>query len=524
MDHVAVELAELEDAQLVRPVSNGEPIYLFKHGLTQEAAYESLLLKKRHEIHRLVAEAYEQLYPDRLDENAALLSRHYAEAGDDAKTFLYALRAGDAAAHVFAYSEAGAHYALALDALSRLPDTEQNRLHRAEALLGQVSVSLRTEGPVETLKRLAEAENLARPLAQRDGAGSEDRLRLARVDYWQGQALIHHNEMRAAIPRLKHVLEVARAENDPQLLAVPASVIGRSLVAQGLFAQAVPMLTDAIRALEQVHDEHEWVLATAFRGVAMAMLGDYATGIREGERALAHATEWNTLTGMALAHGALGMMYLFGGDPATGVMHARTMIEMAGKSGDRLYAYTAYGFIGWADARAGDCVGSEKDFAQADAIANEIGGQLLFADWFAAARAEAARRCGRVEQALASAERLLEQGQGSLGLFAAGIAERVRGEALSTMEPPRPDEADAHFANSLARFEEGGARLETARTRVIWGRVMAQRGNGQAAREQFEKAAAQFSASGLVRELQDTERLMGQVTASPMPTQTETAT
>lgn len=76
-------LAELENAQLVRHLPEGDLAYLVIHALT---AYGSLLSKKRREIHRLVAEAYEVIYAKRLDEYAALLAQHFVQAGDDEKT------------------------------------------------------------------------------------------------------------------------------------------------------------------------------------------------------------------------------------------------------------------------------------------------------------------------------------------------------------------------------------------------------------------------------------------------------
>ncbi len=505
------ELTELENAQLVHCAEDEELACLFKHTLTQEAAYESLLLKKRREIQLAVANAYERLYPDRLDENAALLAQHYAEAGDDAKTFAYAVRAGDAAVRVFAHTEAHKHYAEALDALTRLPGTEEHRLERVDVLLKQVSVSLRAEGPIETLKRLAVAESIARPLATRAGATREDRLRLGRVQYWQGQAFIHQNEMRAAIQQLRQALQVAQAENDPQLLAMPASVIGRTLVAQGQFAQAVSILTHAIKALEQTNDAQEWILATGFRGVALTMLGDYAAGIIQAERALAHATELNTLTGMALAHGTLGMVHFFGSGSPPGVAHAHAMIRTAAQSGDRLYAYTAYGFLAWADVRADRCAEAEKNFAQAHAIAQEIGGRLLFADWFAAARAEHALRCGQVEQASILAAEIVDQARGNSSLFAEGLAERVWGQALATIQPTRFEEAARHLRHSLAKFEEGDARLEAARTHVVWGKICSAHGDGAFAREHFERALAQFETSRLDSEVAETRNLMAAI-------------
>ena len=123
------QLAQLESAQLVHAETEGERTYAFKHPLTQEAAYESLLLKQRREIHRRVGETYEHLHPDRLDEFAAMLARHYAEAGDDAKTLEYSIRAGDVASRVHANDEAVAHYARALSTAARGVEVVAHTLH-----------------------------------------------------------------------------------------------------------------------------------------------------------------------------------------------------------------------------------------------------------------------------------------------------------------------------------------------------------------------------------------------------------
>lgn len=74
----------------------------------------------RARLHRVVGEAIERTYPDRLDENAARLARHYAEAGEDAKTFQFSVRAGDVAARVNANPEAIRHCTRALETAERL--------------------------------------------------------------------------------------------------------------------------------------------------------------------------------------------------------------------------------------------------------------------------------------------------------------------------------------------------------------------------------------------------------------------
>ncbi len=122
-------LTRLETAQLVRRAADEEIAYLFKHALTQEAAYGSLLHQHRREIHRRVAETYERFYPDRLDEFAALLAQHYAEAGDDAKTLDYSIRAGDVAARVYAHAEAIAQYTRALQTAVRSASASDTLAH-----------------------------------------------------------------------------------------------------------------------------------------------------------------------------------------------------------------------------------------------------------------------------------------------------------------------------------------------------------------------------------------------------------
>ena len=65
--------------------------YIFKHALTQEVAYNSLLLKRRKELHGKIGEAIEQIYADRLEEFYEMLAYHYA-ASDNPEKALYYLK------------------------------------------------------------------------------------------------------------------------------------------------------------------------------------------------------------------------------------------------------------------------------------------------------------------------------------------------------------------------------------------------------------------------------------------------
>ncbi len=121
MEELAVQLDELENAKLVQRAADEDAAYIFNHALAQEAAYESLLVKKRREIHRRVAEAYERLYAGRLDEFASLLAQHWSQAGDDAKTVEYALCAADSASRLNAVTVTRLYYASTSEKLLTFP-------------------------------------------------------------------------------------------------------------------------------------------------------------------------------------------------------------------------------------------------------------------------------------------------------------------------------------------------------------------------------------------------------------------
>lgn len=80
--------------------------YAFRNPLTQEAVYQTILIKRRREFHRRVAEAMEDLYPDRLEAFSSLLAHHFLLAGEQGRAIEYSRQAAGQATKVFAYEEA----------------------------------------------------------------------------------------------------------------------------------------------------------------------------------------------------------------------------------------------------------------------------------------------------------------------------------------------------------------------------------------------------------------------------------
>jgi class 3 adenylate cyclase/tetratricopeptide (TPR) repeat protein len=100
-----------------------ELAYMFKHALTHDVAYNSLLVQRRRELHLTIALAIEELYADRLAEHYGVLAHHFSKAEDWARALDYLLKAADKSMKSFANREAITFYDLALEVAKNLGDT-----------------------------------------------------------------------------------------------------------------------------------------------------------------------------------------------------------------------------------------------------------------------------------------------------------------------------------------------------------------------------------------------------------------
>jgi class 3 adenylate cyclase len=115
------QIVSLERVELLREAGRVPELqYMFKHELARDAAYASILNRRRREFHQRVGEAIESLFPDHLGEQAHRLAQHFRLAGDHVKALKYYEMAGDAAAGVHARAEGAGAFTEALDAARAL--------------------------------------------------------------------------------------------------------------------------------------------------------------------------------------------------------------------------------------------------------------------------------------------------------------------------------------------------------------------------------------------------------------------
>ncbi|MBP1703726.1 MAG: 4-phytase, partial [Chloroflexi bacterium] len=120
------QLALLQRADLVREKARlPELEYIFKHSLTQEAAYQSLLLEQRRQFHHKVGHAMEALFVDRREEFLGLLAYHFDAAGEAEKAIYYLIHAGDKARLSDEQMEAVGFYQRALEIINEKGDDDR---------------------------------------------------------------------------------------------------------------------------------------------------------------------------------------------------------------------------------------------------------------------------------------------------------------------------------------------------------------------------------------------------------------
>ncbi|MDQ3498621.1 MAG: DUF2791 family P-loop domain-containing protein, partial [Actinomycetota bacterium] len=161
IEDVEPHLGVLTYEELVRErVHDPELEYIFKHALTQEAAYELLLIRRRKELHRRAGEVLEHLYPEQRGELAPALAYHYRLGEEWQRAADYAMQAGAQAVKVYAMREALAYYDNAYEALTKIHDPSPEQL--CDAILGWTPAALRVKPYQEVVNRLEEAEKIAR--------------------------------------------------------------------------------------------------------------------------------------------------------------------------------------------------------------------------------------------------------------------------------------------------------------------------------------------------------------------------
>jgi DNA-binding NarL/FixJ family response regulator len=269
-DALMAMLKKLVNAQLV--VEETADHFAFRHALTREAIYTTLLLRERQGLHRSVAEAIERLYAAALEAHMADLSFHYYTGGSWHKALKYSRRAGDQARAFYAQREAVVYYSRSIESARQLdifiaPDLLIARGH-AHDISGDFKSALDDfEG--------------ARKLAQEQQDGRAEWQTLIEIgSLWAGHDLQRAGEF------YRQAEELARKLNEPKLLAHSLNRIGNWFFITGQTKQALEYHRQALEFFEGEQDEQGMAETRYELGMAMLHHGDQIGSYEEYQHAI----------------------------------------------------------------------------------------------------------------------------------------------------------------------------------------------------------------------------------------------
>jgi class 3 adenylate cyclase/tetratricopeptide (TPR) repeat protein len=460
--------------------------YIFKHALTQEVAYNSLLLKRRKKIHEEIGEAIEALYPDRLEEHYELLAYHYARSANTDKAVEYLVLANQKAIRINAMEEAKAYFDEAMALLETPPpETEENRQRRISLLVNQGEVFLLLFKTPEYYDLLTRYEPMAEGLENQALVGAFY-SRLGHCGWSSGQ-------FDQGIKTLTKAVELCEAVGNPEDAGFAYAWLGWNHLYRGHYDQVLAAKEELVRTMEQRFNPHHYVRGLCGASRAWICLGSWDQAVEEAQKALKVAEESSDNSLVIFAAWTLSMAYTWRGDLGRGVEYGELALQKAVTPADK--AWTGRG-LGWALCRAGEIKRGIELLAGAVGIVQASGHMpskiptaciLGAAYWLA----------GEDDKARQSLEEGLEMADRCGARYYLGWAQRLLGEiALKN----NPGQAAFHFEKSMAVLKEIKAENELALAYAGYGRLHKQQGQIEDARDYLTKALEIFERLGTLNE------------------------
>jgi class 3 adenylate cyclase len=481
------------------------PEYTFKHALTHEVAYNSLLLERRRGLHARIVEALEALAPDRVAEQVERLAHHALRGEVWDKAVPYCQQAGARAHDRAAFREAVVAFEQALQALAHLPDHSDTRVLAIELRLA-VDLPLRALGEYgRRLALLGEAEALARAF--------DDRARLGRVLAETARVLRLMGDHDGAIAAGQQALELAAALGESALQGQASHTLGQAYHAIGDFGRAAELLRRSVEAADRESGRPSTdvrIESWAWLALTLSALGAFAEGRRHGEEALRLATLAGRGVTPIVAHGCLGHLYLAQGD----LEHATRVFDqglaLCRASGNRS------GYLRMIVAGLGSASVLQGRLAEGHALLEEANREGISTGARHAAHriawlSEVCRLAGRGEEAWQHARQALDLARQQKARGDEALALHQLGVVHAHTDPRDVAQAEADYQQALALAEALGMRPLMAHCHLDLGRLYGQTGRGEQARAAITAAIDLYRAMDMTFWLPQAEAALAEV-------------
>ncbi len=455
--------------------------YTFKHGLTYQVAYGSLLHDRRRALHAQIVEAIEALYSERITEQVERLA-HHAVCGEIwEKAVRYQSQAAARAFARSAHLEASRFFEQALAALTHLPETQETLEQSVDLRLG-LRNALFPMGEVETgLGHLRDAEPIASTL------GDERRLALISAYMSEHSRLTGHSA--DAVSYAQKVQVMAEKLGDFSLKVVANYYLGTAYFTAGDYRRAGEYLEQTIQPLAGDLGRDRFglagfpvVMARVFWTWALAESGEFDGGMTHGQEAIRLAETLNHPYSQAFAHRALGHVYSLKGDFRQAIPLLERGVDLCREWNLHFVAPTLAELLGYVYALAGRQPEGLDLLRSAVSDAESIGFSMFLIPAIVHF-SEAHLLADQIEEAAVSAERALtlarKHGQRSQEAW----AQRLLGESAARSDPSDIKAAEGGYREAMTLASALGMRPLLAHCHVGLGKLSRRAGKPEHALE-----------------------------------------
>jgi hypothetical protein len=323
--------------------------YVFKHALTQEVAYNSLLLKRRTEIHKKIGQAIEKLYPDRLVEFYEMLAYHYSRGENSEKAYQYLKLSGTKATRNYSNWEAFRFYKEALDVLTSMPETEENKKEQIEVRLLIAAPMLNLGFPEDSLEILQEGEKFSRELGDKKSLVHFLSL-IGQYYAWKGEDLF------LSIQYSEDSFKEAEKIDDVELMAPVGANLSLLYFLMGEYVKVTDIASKVIALLEKSQRQAEFFgrpynvysIILAQQSTCNWRMGNFEEGEVLFEKGFDFALKIKDLFSLGLIEIHHGWDFNFKGDAKTAIEHLENSLRYCEEGQIVSYVNVAWMGLGWA--------------------------------------------------------------------------------------------------------------------------------------------------------------------------------